>query len=176
MIRSLKSTIQEAWLKISAESIFHRDAWLCNETILQTIKACYTPIPKAVNINCKTINAARTPLAGLLNRTNIHGFYKKSSKPSAPMMTMLGERCTITTITCIKNSVTTFLASDVEDIVARSTWVINNQERISAQEKKRNNCDKAGKAIEGLESENTKEQKSAKQQQQQKDSTDKGKI
>ena len=66
------------------------------------------------------------------------------------------------------------LTSDIENIVAGSTWVINNREKISAKEKKRNNNDKVSKAIKGLESENEKEQQSAKQQQQQKESTNKG--
>ena len=66
------------------------------------------------------------------------------------------------------------LTSDIENIVAGSTWVINNREKISAIEKKRNNNDKVSKAIKRLESENEKEQQSAKQQQQQKESNNKG--
>lgn len=47
-------------------------------------------------------------------------------------------------------------ATDVEDIVARSTRVIKDRERITSEEMRRNNNDNVEKAIEGLEADNKK--------------------
>ena len=154
MILAKTSVIRDAWLKISADSALHQDVWLCDETILCAITSRYTTLPNAIRIDHKAINTALSKFAGAFDQTNSKGLYHAQStmecpyKKSKRRMVHYYYRHVLKDPPAPPRS-----ASDIEDVLAKSTRIIHIRERISAGEKDKNNNDNIGKAIEELKAE-----------------------
>ena len=136
-MKTAKAVIQDTWLKISDESAVYQDTWPCNESALRAIRACYLSLPTNVALNRKSVNVILTALSGSFDNTNIKGIYQKKFTTSCPYK---GKKQKVTNYyRMVTNTPPSppMQASDVGDIIARSTRMFLDRERISAAEQKK---------------------------------------